>query len=159
MTKGTKHACHIIFGSDQVCLQSFLIGTGYSCHIFTIKNPFPEKHVHFWSNVIGLYGLPFYCASFLPIRFDRKWTCFAGNEFSILKILQSYLVLIRKDGRHTWFEPRMIWQVCLVPFFINMSRKPSSSLYERVYILSAFILRQQVMWHYVNSTFHASKGY
>ena len=51
--KGTKHACHINFVSDQVCLPSFQIGTRYACHIFKIENPFPEKHVNFRSNLIG----------------------------------------------------------------------------------------------------------
>ena len=53
MTKGTKHACHLSFVKDKVCLPSFLIGTRYACHIFKIENPFPIKHVHFRSNLIG----------------------------------------------------------------------------------------------------------
>ena len=53
MIKGTKHDCHVSFVSDQVCLQSFQIGTRYACHIFKIENPFPEKHVNFRSNLIG----------------------------------------------------------------------------------------------------------
>ena len=53
MTEGTRHACHISFVSDQVCLPSFLIGTKYACHIFKIENPFPVKNVHFRSDLIG----------------------------------------------------------------------------------------------------------
>ena len=53
MTEGTRHACHISFVSDQVCLPSFLIGTRYACHIFKIKNAFPANQVHFRSNLIS----------------------------------------------------------------------------------------------------------
>ena len=123
--KRTKHACHFSFVRDQVCLPSFPIGTRYACHIFKIENPFPAKHVHFRSNLLWLYDLPFDCASFPPIRFDRKWTCFAGNGFSILKIWQAYLVPIGKDGKHTWSLTKLKWQACLVLFFINMASMSS----------------------------------
>ena len=69
---GTKHACHISFVRDQVCLPSFLIGTRYACHLLKISNQFPVKHDRFRSNWIGTQDSSFYCASFQPIRFDRK---------------------------------------------------------------------------------------
>ena len=58
INKRTKHACHFSFVRDQVCFPSFLIGTRFACHIFKIENPFSAKHVHFWSNLIGLWDLP-----------------------------------------------------------------------------------------------------
>ena len=52
MTEETRHACHISFVSNQVCLPSFLKGTRFACHIFKIQYPFPVKHVRFRSNLI-----------------------------------------------------------------------------------------------------------
>ena len=121
MTEGTRHACHIGFVWDQVCLPSFLIGTRYACHNLKIKNPFPAKHVHFRSNLIGGNDAQSKCKSYGPIRLNRKRTCFIENRFSFFKLWQAYLVPIRKDGRHTWSEPKLIWQACLVPFFMSMA--------------------------------------
>ena len=67
---GTRYACHVdnrgdqicllysLYGNDigfvrdQVCLQSFLIGTRYACHNFKNENPFSVKHACFRSNLI-----------------------------------------------------------------------------------------------------------
>ena len=70
--KKEDQICHISFASDQICLPSFVMGTRYARHIFKIENSFPAKQVHFRSNLIGPYDLPFYCASFPSIGFDRK---------------------------------------------------------------------------------------
>ena len=56
---GPRYACYVDNRGDQTCLPTqfcsgpgmpaFLIGT----IIFKIVNPFPIKHVHFRSNLIG----------------------------------------------------------------------------------------------------------
>ena len=45
-------------------------------------------------------------------------------DFKFLKIWQAYLVPIRKDGKHIWSLTKLIWQACLVLFFINMASIP-----------------------------------
>ena len=40
MTEGTRHACHISFLWDQVCLPSFFIGTRYA----SMSSPFCHQH-------------------------------------------------------------------------------------------------------------------
>ena len=45
MTEGTRHACHISFVSDQVCLPSFLVGTRYAA--YRMLAIFSKFKIHF----------------------------------------------------------------------------------------------------------------
>ena len=49
-----------------------IMGTRYACHIFKIKNPFPAKHVHFRSNLIGGNDAQEKGKSYGPVRFDQN---------------------------------------------------------------------------------------
>ena len=126
MTKGTRYACHVSENRDQVCLPSFLIGTRYTCHIFKIENKFSVNTV-----ISGRILLDHKVRLLIAHHFRQSDS--TGSERALQEIFENiwhfenmaaYLVLMEKDGRHTWYQTKLKWQACLVPFVIKMANMP-----------------------------------